>query len=167
MARPLPRAPPLGCGAAHADAMDEEWECGRCTLRNDADATACAACGRQRGTALSASDASSSSDSDGDDGSGSDGDYDMATGMDGPDEAAHTVEIHVAKRKWEETEARRVKARDEEAARAGGAAVASFDEKKAAQAQIFTSQARATDARRARARTRRRAPAAHPNHSTR
>jgi hypothetical protein len=119
---------------------DGEWECARCTLRNEACEAACAACGVARGAAASASEAYDDSDSDA--ASGSDGDYDMATGMDGPDEAAHTVEIHVAKRRWEETEARRIKARDEAAARAGCAAVASFDEKKAAQAQIFTSQAR-------------------------
>ena len=130
---------------------DDEWECARCTLCNTGSDGACAACGAARGAAS----ASEASDSDGS-GSESDGDYDMATGMDGPDEAAHTVEVHVAKRRWEETEARRVKARDEAVARAGGAAAASFDEKKAAQAQIFTSQARTA---RLRVRARRRASA--------
>ena len=124
---------------------DGEWECARCTLCNAGGDSSCAACGAARGAAS----ASEASDSDSD-GSQSDGDYDMAAGMDGPDEAAHTVEVHVAKRRWEETEARRVKARDEAAARSGSAAAASFDEKKAAQAQIFTSQAR-TSRRRARA----------------
>jgi hypothetical protein len=133
---------------------DGEWECARCTLCNAGCDAACAACGAARGAAS----ASEASDSDGG-GSESDGDYDMATGMDGPDEAAHTVEVHVAKRRWEETEARRVKARDEAVARAGGAAAASFDEKKAAQAQIFTSQAR-TSRRRARALRRGSAPRA-------
>jgi hypothetical protein len=116
---------------------DCEWECARCTLCNASGDAVCGACGAARGAAS----ASEASDSDSD-GSLSDGDYDMATGMDGPDEAAHTVEVHVAKRRWEETEARRVRARDEAAAKTGSAAAASFDEKKAAQAQIFTSQAR-------------------------
>jgi hypothetical protein len=132
---------------------DGEWECARCTLCNAGCDAACAACGAARGAAS----ASEASDSDGD-GSQSDGDYDMATGMDGPDDAAHTVEVHVAKRRWEETEARRVKAREEAAARAGGAAVARFDEKKAAQAQIFTSQARASARRAPRRRQRGSAP---------
>jgi hypothetical protein len=116
---------------------DDEWECARCTLCNVGSESCCAACGAARGAAS----ASEASDSDSD-GGGSDGDYDMATGMDGPDEAAHTVEVHVAKRRWEETEAKRIKARDAEAARSGTVASISFDEKKAAQAQIFTSQAR-------------------------
>ena len=119
------------------DDGDGDWECARCTLCNSGGDAACAACGAARGAAS----ASEASDSDSD-GSQSDGDYEMATGMDGAEEAAHTVEVHVAKRRWEETEAKRVKAREEAAAKAGGAAVASFDEKKAAQAQIFTSQAR-------------------------
>ncbi len=124
---------------------EEEWACARCTLQNEAGASTCAACGVARGAADSESDVSVG-DSDGSEGD----DYDMACGLDGPDEAAHAVAIHVAKRKWEETEARRTKARDEAAARDGGAAI-SFDEKKAAKAQIFTSQARAACALRCRA----------------
>jgi len=134
-----------------------EWECARCTLCNAAGDGCCAACGAARGAAS----ASEASDSDSD--AQSDGDYEMATGMDGPDEAAHTVEVHVAKRRWEETEGERVKARDEAAARAGCAAVASFDEKKAAQAQIFTSQARRPGGPRERGGAQRAVPPAGPN----
>ena len=118
--------------------MDADaWTCGRCTLQNEGEsAGVCQACGCKRGAEPSESEVSSSDPDDSDGGA----DYDMATGMDGPAEAAHTVEIHVARRKWETTENSRLHAREE--ALAGGSAVASFDEKRAAAAQIFTSQAR-------------------------
>jgi hypothetical protein len=110
------------------------WDCVHCTLNNDGDAAACAACGTARGATLSESSLSESERE-----NDSDGDYDM-TGLDGAEDAAHTVAIHVARRKWEETEVMRVKARDE--AHAAGVDKASHDEKRAAKAQIFTSQVR-------------------------
>jgi hypothetical protein len=133
--------------------MTETWQCCRCTLENAPGAGRCEACGAGRGAEPSESVSSELDDSDVDD------------GLDEPEEAAHTVAIHVAKRLWcaaldgggdgggggppsshsasrEETELRRVEARDAAAARNGGAIV-SFDDKRAAKAQIFTSQARA------------------------
>jgi hypothetical protein len=116
--------------------MDDDWECGRCTLRNDGDACACAACGAARGAASSPASSLADSESDA---SGSEGDeYDDFGGLDGPDDSAYTVSIHVAKRKWEETEARRV------AGRAQGVSVAgrSHEERQAAKSQIFSSPVR-------------------------
>lgn len=112
---------------------DESWTCARCTLRNEGGAV-CEACGWRPG-APSASDDDSGSDASG----ASDDEYAMA--VEAPEEAAHTVEVHVARRLWEETEARRIAQRDD-AAGPGPTAAVSFDEKKAARAQIFSSQAR-------------------------
>ena len=116
---------------------DRGWDCGRCTLRNDGDAGACAACGAARGAAPSPASSLADSESDA---SGSDGDDydDFGTGLDGPDDSAYTVSIHVARRKWEETEARRVAGREQ----ADGVAGRSHEERQAAKSQIFSSPVR-------------------------
>ena len=119
--------------------VDDSWECSRCTLRNAVGAGLCAACGCARDAAHS--DSASESQSDGE-GAFSDDDDAYGMAVDAPDEAAHLVDVHTRRRLWEETEAKRVAARDEAASKAGAAAAVSFDEKRAARDQIFSSQAR-------------------------
>ena len=69
------------------DEGDEGWACGACTLVNEESAQRCGACGLARGSEM----AESSRDSD------SDGDYDY---LDSAQDAQHTVDVHVARRKW-------------------------------------------------------------------
>ena len=68
-----------------------DWCCLRCTLLNSAGELRCEACGVARGADGSGSEKSESESG------GSEDDYD---GLEEPEDAAHTVAIHVAKRMW-------------------------------------------------------------------